>query len=560
MEVKNMEIISTLTMIFLTASAVLLLFHRYDHPAMPAYIIAGVIVGGITGLEPFITQELLNGGISEITLAEEQLLSLAQLGIAFLVFTFGLKFDPKRLKQEASTSLDTTTVQVFIVGVLAYFAGTTLGFTSIESAVFSTATALSSSLVGLQLADREIQNELLHGRISESIHLIQDLIGLTLITVLFATSASNAFYSLGAGTLVMILALLLREYGFDFVAREADFSTELMMLAGLTSLIGMIGLTTYLELPMVIGSFAAGLTAAKFPHNMELLDTLGSLKDFFSAIFFVALGALISVPTLEVLLAASILLVLTSIIKPVITYRTLRFQGLDPRTSMLSALSLDQVSEIALIIVIQAFLANIISDLLFQSVIIAGTFSMLLSSYTKRHEERIYQKLRPEKEVEERISLKDHIIVVGYDVQGIRIIDSLIKEDARIAVIENDPEKISAVKERGLEGVYGDIMDIETWQEANYTEAELIISTVPSMKVSKKILELGYPEDKIVRAEEADEASILLDRGAMHVIVPDIASSELLIDHLEGLVHNENYREKLRRKSLLEVREYLESR
>ena len=555
-----MEIISTLTLIFLTASAVLLLFNRFDHPAIPAYIIAGIIVGVITGLEPFITQELLNGLISEITLAEDQLLTLAQLGIAFLVFTFGLKFDPKRLKQEASTSLDTTTVQVFVVGALAYFAGLNLGFTSIESAIFSTAAALSSSLVGLQLADREIQNELLHGRISESIHLIQDLIGLALITVLFSSTASNAVRSLGAGMLLIILALLIREYGFDFIAKQADYSTELMMLAGLTSLIGMIGISTFLGLPMVIGSFAAGLTAAKFPHNIELLDTLGSLKDFFSAIFFVALGALISFPTLEVLLAATVLLLFNSVIKPVITYRTLRFQGLDPRTSMLSALSLDQVSEIALIIAIQAFLAGMISDPLFQSVIIAATASMLLSSYTTRHEEWIYQKLRPEKKIEDRVNLEDHIIVVGYDVQGIRIIDSLVGEDARIAVIENDPEKISAVEERDIPGVYGDIMDIETWQEANYTEANLIISTVPSMKVSRKILELDHPEDKIVRAEEADEASILLDQGAMHVIVPDIASSELLIDHIEGIVHNDNYREELRRKSLLEVREYLESR
>ena len=88
----------------------------------------------------------------------------------------------------------------------------------------------------------------------------------------------------------------------------------------------------------------------------------------------------------------------------------------------------------------------------------------------------------------------------------------------------------------------------------------MIISTVPSRKVSEKVLELEKPQDKIVRAEEVDEASILLNKGALHVIVPDISSSELLIDHIEGIVHNENYREELRRKSLLEVREYLESR
>ena len=273
-----------------------------------------------------------------------------------------------------------------------------------------------------------------------------------------------------------------------------------------------------------------------------------------------ALGALISVPGTEVLIAALLLLGLTSVLKPVVIYETLKFRGLDARTSMLSALTLDQVSEISLILVIQAFLAGMISDPVFQSVIIAATASMLISSYTKRHDEWIYQALKPEKEVSDRVNLEDHIILVGYDVQGIRIVDSLMEEEARIAVIENDPEKVSTLKERGIPAVYGDVMDIEIWQEANFTEADLVVSTVPSMKVSERILDLEHPADKIVRAEDADEASILLDSGAIHVMVPDIASAEILIDHIEGIIHNENYREELRRKSLLEIREYLESR
>ena len=353
---------------------------------------------------------------------------------------------------------------------------------------------------------------------------------------------------------------MIREYGFNFIAEQADYSRELMMLAGLSSLVVAVMLTTILQIPMVIGSFAAGLAAAKFPHNMELLDTLGSLKDFFAAIFFVSLGALIAVPNTRIILLSLVILGLSSVVKPFIIYSSLKFKDLDPRTSMLTALSLDQVSEISLIITIQAFIAGIISEPVFQAVILGGTASMLASSYSKRHEEKIYQVLKPEKEVDEPVNLKDHMIIVGYDIQGLRIVENLLEEEARVAVIENDPEKVSTLKEQGIPAVYGDVMDKETWQEANYTEAKMIISTVPSRKVSEKVLELEKPQDKIVRAEEVDEASILLNKGALHVIVPDISSSELLIDHIEGIVHNENYREELRRKSLLEVREYLESR
>ena len=554
-----MEIISSFTLIFLVSSLVILLFSKFDHPSIPAYLVSGILIAGILELETMMAQNPLSGFLGSSGLQQETLLNFAQIGIAFLVFTFGLKFDPKRLKKEGSTSLGPTSVQLLVVGSLGFLVANTFGFTSFESAVIATSAALSSSLIGLQLADREIQNDLLHGRLSESIHLIQDIFGLIIITVIFSTSLETSVQSLGATILVLSTALLIREYGFDIIAEQADYSRELMMLAGLTSLIGAVTITTYLGLPMVIGSFAAGLTAAKFPHNMELLDTLGPLKDFFSAIFFVSLGALVTLPDSRTLLLATSLIILSSLVKPGVIYHSLKFKGLDPRTSMLSALSLDQISEISLIIAIQAFTTGLISEQVFHAVVLSGTVSMLISSYTKRHEEKIYQLLKPDRKVGEKINLEDHIIVVGYDIQGLRIVDNLLEEEARVAVIENNPEKISTLEERGIPAVYGDIMDMETWIEANYTESRLIVSTVPSKRVSEKILELDRPEDKIMRAENPEEASILLDKGALHVTVPDIASSELLIDHIEGVMHNENYREELRRKSLLEVREYLES-
>ena len=477
-----MEMITALTAIFLVSSIMILLFKRFDHPSIPAYIVSGIIIASILESRIFLTGEL-GSIISSIELQQETLLSLTQIGIAFLVFIFGLKFDPKRLKKEASISFDTTTFQIAIVGSLGFLTAKTLGLTNLESAVIASTAALSSSLIGLQLADREIQNELLHGRLSESIHLIQDVIGLALIAVIFSTSVSGSIQSIGATVLLIGFALLIREYGFDFIAKQADYSRELLMLAGLTSLTGAVMLTTYLEIPMVIGSFAAGLSAAKFPHNMELLDTLGSLKDFFSAIFFVSLGALVTIQGQNIILISVAILGLSSVVKPGIIYHTLRFKGLDPRTSMLSALSLDQVSEISLIIAIQAFTAGMISEPVFQAVILGGTASMLTSSYTKRHEEEIYQRLRPQKKIEDKINLEDHIIMVGYDIQGIRMLDKLQEEEGRVAVIENDPEKISSLEEKGIPAIYGDVMDKETWQEANYTESKLVISTVPSMRV-----------------------------------------------------------------------------
>ena len=94
-----MEIISTLTLIFLVSSATILLFNRYDHPSIPAYIVSGIIIALILEAQPYVAHEFISGFLGGIELQRDTLLNFAQIGIAFLFFTFGLKFVPKRLKK-----------------------------------------------------------------------------------------------------------------------------------------------------------------------------------------------------------------------------------------------------------------------------------------------------------------------------------------------------------------------------------------------------------------------------------------------------------------------------
>lgn len=534
-----MEIISTLTIILVAASAVLLLFNKLGHPAIPAYIIAGLLIGRF--------------------IDSSSILELAQLGIAFLIFVFGLKFDPKRLMKEVKPGLNTATTQILATGLIGFVVAIYIGFNNFEATVFALAAALSSSLVGLQLGSDEIQFEILHGRLSETIHMIQDILGLFILSVIFASTVESAVVAAGLTVILLGSALFIRKYVFDYIAEIADYDPELMMLSGLTILVGFIAITQFLNLPMVLGAFAAGLTAAKYPHNMELLDTLGSIKDFFSALFFVSLGALVAFPETQALITAVALILITVVLAPLVTYYSLKLQGYDARTAMLTGLTLDQISEIALILAITVFLNDLITASLFQGIILASATTMVISSYTKKYEEKIYQILKPERKMRDPVTLGEHVILVGHHIQGQRILDKLLEEGIETVVIENDPEKVSELQDDGIKSIYGDVMDQETWREANHTEAQLIISTVPSAKVSEHILGLESPEDKIVRASTPQEAVKHLENGALHTVVPDISSSELLTDHIEGILHNDRYRGELRRKSLLEIREYLNS-
>ncbi|MFB6114841.1 MAG: cation:proton antiporter [Candidatus Nanohalobium sp.] len=542
------EILLLLTAVFVSSSVLIFLLDRYSHPYLPAYIGAGLIVGYF--IEP------------------TSFYSIAEIGIAFLVFIFGLKLEPERLKSVARESQAMTTVQVSIVALSTYTTGLLIGLDMLDAIYISIAASLSSSLIGMQLVNKEIEIELLHGRLAESTQLVQDLIAIT------AVIALNSIYSnsntiiihalLGVGLLAA--AGLIRRYVFSWIAEGIDEDRELMVLTSLSFLTGFIAISQYLGLSTVVGAFAAGIAISKFPYNIEVVDTMEPLKDFFSVLFFVSIGALIVFPSLKTVIIAAVLLFFSQLVKPAVAVTVLVKQGYDKRTAHLTGANIDQISEFALIIAIQAFISGLLSQDAFQGIILAASASFLISSYTSRHGEKIHEKLKwfepfppSNKKIKEKSSvegLEDHVVLVGYDTQGKIIAEALKDEGAEFVVIENNPDKINEAQENEDNYVFGDAMDDSTWEKASYRDASMIVSTVPLEKTSEKIVDLETDADKIVRTDSMWNASEYV-KDTAYVEVPDLLASERLADHIHGVLEDPNYREELRRRNLLEIRRLL---
>lgn len=560
------EIITTLTVIFVAAAATLFIAKKFNHPAVPAYIVAGVL--------SILTAEVSTqiAFIPEIVISESELIGLAELGIAFLIFIFGIRFDPERLRSVAKESQVTTIVQIIFIGSSGFWLATVFGLDTLNSVYFALAASLSSSLIGLELMEKEVEKNLIHGRLTESINLLQDSIGVVAIIILGASAYtySDVGIALMNGIGVIALGLIIREFFFDQFAKHAEGSTELLMLSSLSLLTGFIYLSETLGLSMIVGAFAAGLSVAKFPHNMEIIDTMGSIKDFFAAIFFVVLGALISVPSPAVISLALLLILVTAVIKPLLVVITLIDQGYDSRTAYLTGFGLDQISEYVLVIAIQAYIAGAIMDGLFEALVIASVVTIITSSYTSRYQHEAFnllsrydifnttsQEMEPEHSIESDI--EDHVILLGYDIQGKRIAEALKEEDIDFIVIDNDPESIIDARKNEEEFIYGNIMNYETWEKAKPEKAKLIVSTIPFRKVSERIIQINTDADIILRSGDLEEAHNLLEKGVTYVAVPDILSAELLEDHIRGVLNDVNYREELRRRNLLEIRRYIEA-
>src|SRR5680860_59475 len=105
-----------------------------------------------------------------------------------------------------------------------------------------------------------------------------------------------------------------------------------------------------LELPLVVGALLAGVALSGFPVDALVRPQLASIGDFFSAIFFTALGALIGVPSGLELFQALVLAVLLIVVTPPLVTVVAEWTGLSARPAIEAGLLLAQASELSLVV------------------------------------------------------------------------------------------------------------------------------------------------------------------------------------------------------------------
>lgn len=542
------EVIGILTAIFVIAATLLLAASRYSLPVIPFYVLAGVIAG--------------------FFIPEEQLIDLAQWGIAFLVFVFGIEFEVDEFGAVGVDSAIVAAIQMSATGLLVYVAGLGFGLGSLDALYLAVAATLSSSLVSLGHLEGVARPRTAFERLSEGIHFVEDLVAIAIVLGLSALvySAQPAPLQIAAGVGLLLAGVLVRRYLFEFISGLAA-DTEIMMLVGISFIIGFVALSEFLGISIVVGAFAAGIAVAReYPYTIGMVDAIGDLKDFFSPIFFVTVGALVAIPTAETIGYALLLVIAVVFLNPAITIFTLLWRGYDPRTATLTGASLDQISEFSLIIAIGALAAETIAQPAFEAIILAAVFTMITTAYTGQYGEEIHRVLAERglltsdrDKIADRShvtdDLSDHVIVVGFGTEGKEVAQACEATGQDYVVIENDPLLIEEVSEAVDNYAFGDMMGESVWEKARAEGAALIVSTVVEEERSARVLDLDTDADVIVRATDEESAGELFERGALYVAVPDVLASERLSGQVERVLGSEGYREELRERS----REKIES-
>ena len=281
--------LSQLALTVLLLGALGLAAHSAGISAIPAYLLAGIILGPN---EPHVTSLIQPSNVTEF---------VAELGLVFLLFFLGLEFSLDRLRRTGRHLGLGGTVDLVVNGSIGLLVGLIAFGFSFAALVLAAAIYVSSSAITVKglidfrrLADEE--TDLVLG-----ILLFEDL-AIAFVLGFAATGGGSTGATIGAfGKAFVFVAasLAASRWASGPVDRLLDrLPREFFLLFTFAFLVGMAALAKELGLSEAIGALMAGVVLSETTVREEIEERFFSFRDLFAALFFFVFGLSIDVGAL----------------------------------------------------------------------------------------------------------------------------------------------------------------------------------------------------------------------------------------------------------------------
>lgn len=535
------------TILFLALSGVLMpLLSRLRFNPVLGFLLVGVLLGpyglaSLAGTWPV---------LSWFTFARpEDVESLAELGVIFLMFMIGLELSVERLWSMRRLVFGLGGLQVVLSA--SALAGLALWFgNSSEAAVIlGVVLAFSSTAIVMQLLiqRRELGTPL--GQSSFAILLFQDLAVvplLVLISILGAATGEGSFASLlgyaalkGVLTVVLIYLIGRRVVRPLFHQITVDKQPDTFTALTLLTTLGVAALTWYAGLSMALGALLAGLIIAETEFRHEVEITIEPFKGLLMGLFFMSVGMGID---LRALLAEPLWIPLSVIgllaLKALIVFVLLRVFGLSWGRAAEGGLLLGQGGEFAFIVIGMALTLGLLERQVGQFMLIVVGVSMLAAPVVARLGQSLGDSIdrRATPPAPEDAGLGDmgelggHVIVAGYGRVGQMVGQMLAEQGVAFVAIENDAELVAHQRKAGMPLVFGDASRPELLRKLRIDQARAVVLTMDhtagAIHAVQGIRRLMPMMRIIARARDEKHALRLREAGAS-VVVPETLESSL---------------------------------
>ena len=476
--------------------------------------------------------------------------NLGKIGITLLLFLLGMEIKIHELFQFGKTTLVSSLVQIIVSSILAFFLSLMMGFDFIASLYIAFSLSFSSTIVVIKLLSEKKDLASFYGRLTVGILLIQDLV--VILLLMFLSSAKSydvgiinyALVGVKGVVLLFLVWFLSRRILPRLFERFISSSQELLFVGSIAWALGIaLFIAGPLGFTLEIGGFLAGLSLSNLPEHVEIASRTRPLRDFFLVIFFLYLGTQLAIgqTMLYVIPQALILSLFVLVGKPLIVMTTLGILGYKKRTSLLTGLSLAQISEFSLILVALGGSLGHIKREVVSMVVLSGAITMTFSTYMILYADKIYRlvgkylSIFERKKAREEVLVStpkmiDHIVLVGCDRTGRNLVNYFIKKNVPFLVIDFNPKVFTALSAQKIPVIFGDVSDSDILQTANVASARMLISTSGNLADNLSLLEYVSQTNRdlitIFTAPLRLDALALYENGASYVIVPEIVAGE----------------------------------
>jgi Kef-type K+ transport system membrane component KefB len=492
-------------------------------PLIMGYILTGVVVG------PHFLNILKDIESGEI---------FSLMGISILLFIVGLSLSPHVIREVGKISLITGTGQVMFTTFLGFMIAKGFGYEFIPSLYIAISLAFSSTIIILKLLSDKKDLEKLYGKIAIGFLIVQDIIAtLILIGISSFTSGQDILQS---ALLVLIkgisAAIVLSFISYYLLPKLSDFfakSQEYLFLFAVGWGFGLASVFKMMGFSAEIGALVAGVTLSMSPYAREISAKLKPLRDFFLIMFFILLGVNMDITSLSgMLVPALIFSTFVLVGNPIIVILLMELLGYNRKTGFKAGLTVAQISEFSLIIILLGVKLGHIDRSVLSIVTLVGLITISVSTYMIKYSDKIYPYiykyigfLEKKKVIQEKSIVSNYDVIlfgcnrVGYDF--IRMFKYL---GAGFLAVDFNPEVIKELSDAGVNCEYGDAEDSDFLDEIYLDKAKLIISTIPDYDANEFLLEkirsVNEEAGVILMSYSVEDAIEFYDMGASYVILP----------------------------------------
>lgn len=380
------KLIEDLALILIVAAATTIIFRKIKQPLVLGYIIAGFLVGPSLSITPTVADT-------------ENIKTLAEIGVIFLLFSLGLEFSFKKLVRVGGSASITGLIGIIFITIAGYWVGKLMGWSFMDSLFLGGMLASSSTTIIIKAFDELGVKTKQFAQVVFGILVVEDIVVILLMVLLSTIALTNQFegsemlFTVGKLLFFLLLWFIAGIFLIPTFLKKAksvlDDETLLILAIGLC--LGMVIIARQSGFSAELGAFIMGSILAETTKAEKIEHLVKPVKDLFGAVFFVSVGMLIDPAAMMehrwAILWVTLLILfgrfISSTLGAILSGQTLK-------QSIQVGMSLAQIGEFAFIVASLGLSLGVTSNFLFPVAVGASVITTFTTPYRIKYSEKIY--------------------------------------------------------------------------------------------------------------------------------------------------------------------------